>query len=108
MAFSSIVSELDEEIARTSCHISKNLLQARRNTVASPLCRLPFDVLSPILYDVFLREQQALGLRSFRCLPEARYGWLQFINVCTYVRRVAVESPQLWSFISLNHRSDEW
>jgi hypothetical protein len=108
MASSSMVSELDKRVSGTQDRLSKKRLQVHLNAVASPLCRLTFDVFSPILYEIFLNEQETLGPQSSRCLPELSYECLQVINVCTYVRRVAVDSPPLWSFISLNHRSDDW
>jgi hypothetical protein len=83
-------------------------LRTRRNELASPLCRVPFDVLQQILHTVvdshFDRWQAFVDVREVRW---PRQPIAAASQTCAYIRRVALISPALWAHIDVGG-SAEW
>jgi hypothetical protein len=99
---------LDLQSVSPTAHDVSKKLRVSRNASASPLCRLPLDVLSPILFLLVLSEQEQPYVWSTRCLPEIGTKWVEAVNVCTHVRTIALACPILWTYIYLGHRNVEW
>jgi ribonuclease HI len=78
-------------------------LQTRRNRL-SPLCRLPVDIIRLIL-DIVVHSQHKIPSTSTHEGIHNIYGepvvWLRVVNVCAYIRSIAIASPNLWSHIDL-------
>jgi hypothetical protein len=81
------------------------VLRSRRNELASPLCRLPLDVLKHILALV-VEERHRLYDRFLLQYLVLEGGWINVFAVCGHIRAAALGSPTLWRCIYLIGRPD--
>jgi hypothetical protein len=86
--------------------IQLSSLRARRNELASPLCRTPFEVLQRILHRL-VESHYRLPWELFVTteglnLPDNMCTFTAIFAVCTHIRLVALASPVLWSYIQIN------
>jgi hypothetical protein len=80
-------------------------LRSRRNKLASPLCRLPLDVLRHII-DLVVEESHRLYERFLFRYLVLEGGRIDVFAVCDHIRATALASPTLWRCIYLIGRPD--
>jgi hypothetical protein len=80
-------------------------LRSRRNKLASPLCRLPLDVLRHIM-DLVVEESHRLYERFLFRFLVLEGGRIDVFAVCVHIRAAALASSTLWRCIYLIGRSD--
>jgi hypothetical protein len=81
-------------------------LRTRRNTFA-PLCQLPVELIVRILKTV-QRPANSPDANILQLNWEpSNLQWCRFTAVCRYIRTVALEETELWSFIDLQDYSDK-
>jgi hypothetical protein len=74
--------------------------KTERNMMRSPLCRLPDDILVPIIHLTQIRPRFDPIWKP----PEAT-RWTQVMATCTRMRALVVHTPSLWCFIDTDQPS---
>jgi hypothetical protein len=89
-------------------------LCSRRNAL-TPLCRLPIDILIHILHHLVWDsqpptrfDQEPSDYRSVVIDEQDPQDWTRVLGVCTHIRNIALESPSLWTCISLRWPPERW
>jgi hypothetical protein len=96
--------EIDARILVLETELTE--LRARRNTFA-PLCQLPVELIVRILKTV-QRPANSPDANILQLNWEpSNLQWCRFTAVCRYIRTVALEETELWSFIDLQDYSDK-
>jgi hypothetical protein len=94
--------EIDARILVLETELTE--LRARRNTFA-PLCQLPVELIIRILKFV-QRPADSPDANIFQLSWEPfNPHWCRFTAICHYVRTVALQETELWSFIDLQDYS---
>jgi hypothetical protein len=109
------IDALDEQIRDAQSNAGETdpsqifSLCARRNTLASPLCRIPAEILQEILHEIILvcfeLQSRYSGVVPTTTLPAS--GYSAAFATCTHIRSLALDSPIVWSYIHLG-QAPEW
>jgi hypothetical protein len=71
-------------------------MKSNHNTNASPLCRLPDEI---IVHIIRLSQSRRDPLAMKRVAPDN--SWTRIMLTCTRLRTLLVQTPSLWSFIDI-------
>jgi hypothetical protein len=99
------IARLDEEIADIEKHLV--ILKRKRNSMV-PICRLPDELLVLLMRHI---QSKPWTLKSmdleFYDFDAFDLRWMQITWVCQHIRRVAIDSPELWTEVC-SEQSPEW
>jgi hypothetical protein len=105
--------DLPSSLNRQSAIVDDHITQPHANAL-NPFCRLPAEILQQILgilvcdgYESALDLLES-PIRSGLDLVESSTDWKQIMLVCSHLRRLAVESPLLWTHIHVTRWNVEW
>jgi hypothetical protein len=89
------VSDLDAQIVDMECKLLE--LKSRRNALV-PICRMPPEIIVWIIKTIQGRQEDDKDAKTFsaRALDTE---WRQFTLACSYIRRVAINNPEVWACI---------
>jgi hypothetical protein len=99
------IARLDEGIADIEKHLV--ILKRKRNSMV-PICRLPDELLVLLMRHI---QSKPWTLKSmdleFYDFDAFDLRWMQITWVCQHIRRVAIDSPELWTEVC-SEQSPEW
>jgi hypothetical protein len=125
VALMDLPSSLNHKLAVVGDHITQLSAEpahahARRRIPSTqcnafnPLCRLPTEILHKILgilvYDGHQSAWDVLEspARLGWDVVQSNTDWTQVMLVCSHLRRLAIESPLLWTRIHVTRQNEKW